>query len=360
MQRRPRFSAAAAFAVAAVPALALLGGALSLTPRPLKAAGHLTVNPHLQPDESGPFVLGDRVYPSKAAFLASGGRCKTEMPDVNLQGAIDRRLKNFLARRGGTIGASAAGGSGASAARAAGSVTIPVYFHVITNTSGGGNVTDTQIQRQIDVLNSAYAGQDGDRASGQLAPEAATANTPFRFQLVSTDRTPNNTWFNATLGSTAEGQMKAALRQGGAGALNIYSLNTGSSTLGWATFPWEYASRPIRDGVVVLFASLPGGSATGFNRGDTGTHEVGHWLGLYHTFQNGCTSSGDGVSDTAAERSPFYGTPPPYRDSCTANRYPGRDPLENFMDYTDDVAMFQFTAGQSARADALVAQYRGL
>jgi hypothetical protein len=79
---------------------------------------------------------------------------------------------------------------------------------------------------------------------------------------------------------------------------------------------------------------------------------------MYHTFQGGCHGSGDLVSDTPAEATSFFGVPPPYPDTCT--RDSGRDPVENFMDYTDDIGMFQFTAGQSARMDSLVAQYRGL
>jgi hypothetical protein len=215
-------------------------------------------------------------------------------------------------------------------------VTIPVYFHVIRDSNGLGGVTATQINNQITVLNNAFS------------------SAGFTFSLVSTDYTNNSTWYTCT-GGTCETQMKSALRKGTADDLNFYTNNMGGGLLGWATFPSSYASAPSKDGVVVLQSSLPGGSAANYNQGDTGTHEVGHWMGLYHTFQGGCTSTNDSVSDTPAEQSGASGCPTG-RDSCPT--LSGLDPITNFMDYSYDSCMNTFSAGQRSRMTSMWNTYR--
>ena len=225
-----------------------------------------------------------------------------------------------------------------------GSVTIPVAFHVINSgdSIAEGNVPASQIRAQIDVLNASYGGSTGGAA------------TSFRFTLASIDRTTNPRWFNLRRDSRNERAMKNQLRLGGARTLNIYLADLARKLLGWATFPWQYKRYPAYDGVAILFSTLPGGTAAPYDEGDTTTHEVGHWLGLFHTFEGGCSKPGDHVRDTAAEASPAYRCPVG-RDTCSAA---GRDPVTNFMDYSDDVCMFAFTRGQGSRMSTAWSAYR--
>jgi hypothetical protein len=162
-----------------------------------------------------------------------------------------------------------------------------------------------------------------------------------------------------TPGSRNEQQAKAALVVNPTGSLNFYTAAPGQNLLGWATFPWSLAGNPNMDGVVVHYGSLPGGYLSPYNLGGTGSHEVGHWVGLYHTFQGGCgttdcANSGDGVCDTPAQGTATSGCPNG-KDTCASA---GLDPIHNYMDYSTDICYNQFTTGQDARADFMMSTYR--
>ena len=295
-------------------------------------------------DDNIPFHMNGHVWRSKKAFIESGARCATRHVDDLEREAVDNSIRK------------AANGTDGSADRTSQPPPPPpppltppvinVYFHVINNGVGieNGDVSDSQIVDQVNVLNSAYA-------------SSSFNGIGFLFNLVSIDHTTNPAWYTAGRGSLAETQMKAALRppQSNKSDLHIYTNNPGGGVLGWSTFPWNYASNPVNDGVVILFSSLPGGSAAPYNLGDTATHEIGHWLGLYHTFEGGCTSkTGDYSNDTPPERSAAYGCPVG-RDSCKGA---GIDPIRNFMDYSDDGCMLQFTPAQTSRMQSMWATYR--
>ncbi|EPQ26449.1 uncharacterized protein PFL1_06097 [Pseudozyma flocculosa PF-1] len=216
---------------------------------------------------------------------------------------------------------------------------IPVSWHTITDGTSG-KLTASQVQASIDVLNKDYA------------------STGFSFYLSASETVTNKSWFTGVdQGTTAEAQMKNSLRDGNALTLNVYTVSFGSSgLLGYATFPWSYSGAPKNDGVVIAYQTYPGSSYAPFNQGRTLTHEVGHWLGLYHVFQGGCTGSGDSVSDTPAQSTATSGCPSS-QDSCP--NVAGVDSIHNFLDYSDDACMYQFTAGQTSRMAQIVSAYRG-
>jgi Pregnancy-associated plasma protein-A len=259
-------------------------------------------------------------------------RCSTTSPPKDKLLAVEASLN---AKKATTL-----------AARAPGSVTIRVYFHILRSSSGEGGVSQTALDNQIRVLNDAFAGR---------GPGGTGAPTPFRFELAGFEETINDAWFNmepADQPTPAEIQAKAKLNKDAKSALNIYTVNVPFQPFGWARFPWDPQNV---QGIVIGFRTLPGGTEVPFNQGDTATHEVGHWLGLFHTFENGCDAPGDHVNDTPPE-SGATRMCPPAPDSCPV--VDGVDSIHNFMNLTNDQCMFAFTRDQARRMDKIHWQLR--
>lgn len=229
-------------------------------------------------------------------------------------------------------------------------VRVPVYVHVIKGTHRKERkiAGPKRVRWMLRVLNRGFHGGES----------RANAPTRYTFVLRHIDYTRRDGWYHAYLFGPRNDRMRTKLHRGGKGALNVY-LNgggpQGQPVLGWSTFPWRQREHPRLDGVAVNWRAMPWGTLRRYHQGDTIIHEVGHWMGLFHTFQGGCTPPGDMVADTPYESEASYACNT-HRDSCPDR--PGLDPVHDFMDYSWDSCMNQFTPGQVARMDRAFAKYR--
>ncbi|KAM0331392.1 hypothetical protein ACHAQA_003065 [Verticillium albo-atrum] len=208
-------------------------------------------------------------------------------------------------------------------------IVVPTLFHVLAldETVDGGYLSDKSLQDQLDVMNADF----GD--------------SNIIFNLTTTTRTINRRWAQ----DLDQLPMRRALRRGGRETLNVYFMPYVSGYLGYCTLPRPTvpgSDAAIRDGCAVLASSLPGGSLNRYNLGRTATHEIGHWLDLFHTFDGGCGCVGDLIHDTPPMLNATGGCPIG-KDTCPDR--PGLDPIHNFMDYSDDACMEEFTPGQNFR-----------
>jgi hypothetical protein len=224
-----------------------------------------------------------------------------------------------------------------------GQTLVPIRFHIIHD-GAAGKLLDRQLEAQVAMLNTIY------KPSG------------VQFKTIDVQEYEQPEWFRHEYGTPAEGEMKTALGKDTDHCLNIYTCEPGGGLLGYATFPWWLAETPQLDGVVLHHASFPKSPTPWvqqpwpFDLGMTAVHEIGHWCGLYHTFQGGCEAPGDDVTDTPFEEGPAAGCPIDQPSSC-----PGEtrfNPVENYMDYSDDACMKHFTPQQIQRVRDMAGYYR--
>ena len=305
-------------------------------------------SPHYVDDQ--PVAAGGRTFPSARAFHQSeifregSHRCATHEHDLFLRsqpGYISAERAEDCTNSQTNIDAQYDPVAGRT-------MVIPLYFHVIYKTDGTGYVSRARIDEQIAVLNDDFAGTNFAGNSG-LA-------TSIQFSLVAVNYVENDEWFTDA-GANAPSEFKSQLVVSPERYINIYTNDAGGGgTLGYATLPPGSAGGS-GDGVVMLHDTI-GGRNNGysvFDQGRTLVHEVGHYLGLRHTFRNGVCSNTyttqDLVVDTPAQEAPDYGTSPSTACGVTSA-------IENFMNYSDDSAMYTFTPEQRNRMICSQTSYR--
>ena len=233
---------------------------------------------------------------------------------------------------------------------------VDVYVHVITSEDDEGLYTDDQIASQVRLLTAISVGVEFKLTlTSQIdVMNESYAPSGISFNLLETDYTVNNDWASITQDSQEEYDMKSSLRKGTYGNLNIYFTedlisSTGDELLGFCPFPVGAPSddQLTLDGCTILAASMPGGTEENFDLGLTVVHEVGHWFGLFHVFEGfACSGPGDQVNDTPLQQEMTSGCPTS-QDSCPDA--PGTDSIHNYMDYSYDACLTEFTQNQGVR-----------
>lgn len=240
-------------------------------------------------------------------------------------------------------------------------VKIPIVFHIVYKTAAE-NISDQMCLDQLKVLNDDYRKKNADWTNTPSVYQSLVADCEVEFCLAKKDPAgANTTGITRTQTTVTSFSTNNAIKynaQGGKDAwdtkkyLNFWVGNLGGGLLGYAQFPGGSAAT---DGAVILYSSLPGGTASPYNLGRTATHEVGHWLNLRHIWGD-ANCGDDQVSDTPTQQTSNFGCPTFPKVTCSNG--PNGDLFVNYMDYTDDACMVMFTNGQKTRVQACLATSR--
>lgn len=233
---------------------------------------------------------------------------------------------------------------------------IEIWVHVLQHTNGDGNIPDSAVHSQIAILNEDFRALTG--TLGENGNDSAVY-----FKLAGITRTTNNTWFNDP--NVEPPPYATALAVDPHNYMNLYS-NSAGGNLGYVPFlPMDGGGAFVGtagDRVVIYWESMGRDSPLPpYDLGRTATHEVGHYLGLEHVFSGGCGTAtspgcyttGDLICDTNADSTSHFGCPVG-ATSCSSTAVP----IENYMEYTDDLCMEKFTVEQNRRMRCALLNYR--
>jgi len=232
-------------------------------------------------------------------------------------------------------------------------IRVPVNFFVVMKPSGKGEITQAQINAQVEVMNDFYS------------------KAGFRFVVGQGWLITKNRWYSKCLQTKKSGKWNPVYKKmtkfvnreiglDSARSLNVFTCDPQRTTIGQAFYPWALPEGDYRDAIVIDYRTLPGGSYQNYNAGLTLVHEAGHYFGELHTFANGCQAPGDYINDTPYEASPAYEAVPENNCAKGRNTCPqkGKDPVWNPMDYSSDYCMTRFSKGQRKDMKLLVREFR--